>query len=433
MRKAPLVLLGAAAGVALSVAAMQPWLAFIDAHARPIFAAKPHGSLELFVEAFEQVRTRHVEEPDDRKLIASAIDGMLAGLENSYYVDPELLRRREICTGPGCAGAAGNIGVAFKMNNGLVEILTPIDDTPASRAGIMAGDVITQLDDDPTQGLTYNQVAERLRGRTGTAIRLKIVHSGRDKPVDISIVRDFIATRPVLARPDGGDIGYVRVVEFDDHATDQLKKAIDGIAAQIAPEKLKGYVIDLRNNPGGLLDQAIAVADAFLQDGEIVSIRGRLPEETRQFRATAGDLTNGKPVVVLINAGSASGAEIVAGALQDHKRATVVGTRSFGEGSVATVTPLGPGNGAIHLTTGHYVTPSGHVIAADGIRPDVEVLQDVPDDLKPVAGLNASKPPLQSYVPPDPKADKALNRAYDLLRGTAINAAVRPATATLPN
>jgi carboxyl-terminal processing protease len=336
------------------------------------------------------------------------------------------------CPGPGCA--VGDVGVSFTIADGVVKVITAIADAPAAAAGLMAGDIITDVDDEPMQGLNIYQVAAKLRGEIGKAVRLTVVRPDRTKVIETSIVRERIDTRSVRARADGGDIGYVRITQFNEQTADQLKKALDEIAAAIAPGKLKGYVIDLRNNPGGSSDAAIAVADAFLDDGEIGSIRGRKTEDTRHFRAKAGDLAKGKALIVLINAGSASAAEIVVGALQDHRRATVVGTRSFGQGSAGTLIPLGQGNGAIHLTTGHYVTPSGRVIEGKGITPDVEVVQELPDDLKPDVKSSANaKSPLQSYVPPDAQADKALSRAFELLRRTAKDTASRPAKSALPN
>ena len=232
------------------------------------------------------------------------------------------------------------------------------------------------------QGLTLNQAVEKMRGPVNTKIKLTIMRKGQDKPLEVSITRDIIRVRSVRSRVEGDDVGYIRITQFNEQTTEGLKKAIADIKAKVADDKLKGYVLDLRNNPGGLLDQAISVSDAFLQKGEIVSTRGRNAEETQRFNARAGDLTKGKPVIVLINGGSASASEIVAGALQDHKRATLLGTRSFGKGSVQTIIPLGSGNGALRLTTARYFTPSGRSIQAKGITPDIEVLQDVPDDLK---------------------------------------------------
>src|SRR6185436_6505044 len=223
------------------------------------------------------------------------------------------------------------------MEDGLVKVVAPIDDTPAAKAGIMANDIITHLDDEAVQGLTLNQAVDKMRGPVNTKIRLKIMRKGQDKPTEVSIVRDIIRVRSVRSRSEGDDVGYIRVTQFNEQTTDGLKKAINDLTAQLTADKLKGFIVDLRNNPGGLLDQAISVSDAFLEKGEIVSTRGRNAEETQRFNSRAGDLTKGKPVLVLINGGSASASEIVAGALQDHKRATVLGTRSFGKGSVQTI------------------------------------------------------------------------------------------------
>src|SRR5438270_6940518 len=305
----------------------------------------------------------------------------------------------------------------------------------------MANDVITHLDDEAVQGLTLNQAVDKMRGPVNTKIRLKIMRKGQDKPVEVAIVRDVIRVRSVRSSNEGGEIGYIRVTQFNEQTTEGLKKALTDLGAQIAPEKLKGFVLDLRNNPGGLLDQAISVSDAFLERGEIVSTRGRNAEETQRFNARAGDLLKGKPVIVLINGGSASASEIVAGALQDHRRATVIGTRSFGKGSVQTIIPLGSGNGALRLTTARYFTPSGRSSQAKGISPDIEVLQDVPEDLKARTDTKGEaslrghlksegdeKTGSQSYVPPDAKDDKALKMAGDLLHGVKVNATA-PTTA----
>ena len=230
--------------------------------------------------------------------------------------------------------------------------------------------------------MTLNQAVEKMRGPVNTKIRLRIMRKGADKPIEVAITRDIIRVRSVRYRIEGGDVGYIRITQFNEQTTEGLKKALSEIAAQIPPDKLRGYIIDLRNNPGGLLDQAISVSDTFLDRGEIVSTRGRDPEETQRFNARPGDLTKGKPIIVLINGGSASASEIVAGALQDHKRATVVGTRSFGKGSVQTIIPLGRGNGALRLTTARYYTPAGRSIQAKGIVPDIESLQEVPEEVK---------------------------------------------------
>jgi carboxyl-terminal processing protease len=302
----------------------------------------------------------------------------------------------------------------------------------------MANDIITKLDEEQVQGLTLNQAVEKMRGPVNTKIKLTIMRKGQDKPVEVSITRDIIRVRAVRSRPED-DVGYIRISQFNEQTTENLKKAISDLQNQIPADKLKGFVVDLRNNPGGLLDQAISVSDAFLERGEIVSTRGRNAEETQRFSARPGDLIKGKPVIVLVNGGSASASEIVAGALQDHKRATLIGTRSFGKGSVQTIIPLGAGNGALRLTTARYFTPSGKSIQAKGIVPDIEVLQDVPEELKArtdTKGESSLRGHLkadgdeqtgsQSYVPPDPKNDKALKMALDLMRGATTNSAYPP-------
>jgi carboxyl-terminal processing protease len=318
-------------------------------------------------------------------------------------------------------------------------VVSPIDDTPASKAGIMANDIITNLDDEAVQGLTLNQAVEKMRGPVNTKIKLKIIRKGQDNPIDVTLVRDNIRVRSVRARVEADDIAYIRITTFNEQTTEGLKREITNLQNQIG-DKLKGYVIDLRNNPGGLLEEAVTVSDTFLERGEIVSTRGRNAEETQRRVAHPGDLTKGKPVIVLVNGGSASASEIVAGALQDHKRATLVGTRSFGKGSVQTIIPLGSGNGALRLTTARYFTPSGKSIQAKGIVPDIEVLQDVPDELKSRTDTKGEaslrghlksegdeKTGSQSYVPPDAKDDKALKMADDLLHGVKVNASA-PAT-----
>jgi carboxyl-terminal processing protease len=443
MRKLPLILLGAAAGAALTLLATQPRIGVMGASARAA-GADTYRQLNLFGDVFERVRADYVEKPDDAKLVESAINGMLNALDpHSSYMNAKSFRDMQVQT----RGEFGGLGIEVTMEDGLVKVVAPIDDTPAAKAGVLAGDIITQIDDEPVQGLTLNQAVDKMRGPVNTKIRLKIMRKGQDKPIEVSIVRDIIRVRSVRSGNEGGEIGYIRVTQFNEQTTEGLKKATTDLSAQIPPEKLKGYVLDLRNNPGGLLDQAISVSDAFLERGEIVSTRGRNPEETQRFNARAGDLVHGKPLIVLINGGSASASEIVAGALQDHKRATVIGTRSFGKGSVQTIIPLGSGNGALRLTTARYFTPSGRSIQAKGISPDIEVLQDVPDELKArteTKGEAALRGHLktegqeetgsQSYIPPDPKDDKALNMAYDLLRGIKVNAAFPPnPKAAVPN
>ncbi|HVY59312.1 MAG TPA: S41 family peptidase [Xanthobacteraceae bacterium] len=443
MRKTSLVLIGAAAGAALALLAVQPRI-LLGSSARAA-VADTYRQLNLFGDIFERVRADYVEKPDDSKLIESAVNGMLSGLDpHSSYMDPKSFRDMQVQT----RGEFGGLGIEVTMEDGLVKVVAPIDDTPAAKAGVRAGDIITQLDDEAVQGLTLNQAVEKMRGPVNTKIKLRIMRKGQDKPIDISITRDVIRVRSVRSRVEGDDIGYIRITQFNEQTTDGLKKALSDIQAQVPNDKLRGYVIDLRNNPGGLLDQAISVSDAFLERGEIVSTRGRNPEETQRFNARAGDLSKNKPLIVLINGGSASASEIVAGALQDHKRATLLGTRSFGKGSVQTIIPLGAGNGALRLTTARYFTPSGRSIQAKGITPDIEVLQDVPDEVKArtetkgesslrghLKAEGEEKSGSQSYVPPDAKDDKALNTALELLRGTQTNPAFppNPKSASIPN
>ena len=331
------------------------------------------------------------------------INGMLNGLDpHSSYMDPKSFRDMQVQT----RGEFGGLGIEVTMEDGFVKVVAPIDDTPAAKAGVRAGDIITHIDDEAVQGLTLNQAVDKMRGAVNSKIRLKIMRKGLDKPIDMAITRDTIRVRSVRSRTDGDDVGYIRITQFNEQTTDGLKKSIADISSQLGSDKVKGYVIDLRNNPGGLLDQAISVSDAFLERGEIVSTRGRDPEETQRFSARPGDLTKGKPVIVLINGGSASASEIVAGALQDHHRATLVGTRSFGKGSVQTIIPLGSGNGALRLTTARYFTPSGRSIQAKGISPDIEVLQERPGG-GPGAGGDRDQGRILAARPPQGRRRRA--------------------------
>ncbi len=443
MRKTSLIFLGAIAGAGLTLLATQPHSVFVGSSAKAA-SSDTYRQLNLFGDVFERVRADYVEKPDDSKLVESAINGMLAGLDpHSSYMDPKSFRDMQVQT----RGEFGGLGIEVTMEDGLLKVVAPIDETPAAKAGVMANDIITKLDDEQVQGLTLNQAVEKMRGPVNTKIKLTIMRKGQDKPIDVTIVRDVIRVKSVRSHTEGDDVGYIRVTQFNEQTTDGLKKAIADLTNQLGPDKVKGFVVDLRNNPGGLLDQAISVSDAFLDRGEIVSTRGRNAEETQRFNARPGDLTKGKPLIVLINGGSASASEIVAGALQDHKRATLVGTRSFGKGSVQTIIPLGAGNGALRLTTARYFTPSGRSIQAKGITPDIEVLQDVPEDLKArtdtkgeaslrghLKAEGAEESGSQSYVPPDEKDDHALKEALDLLRGTITDAAFPPnPKAAVPN
>jgi carboxyl-terminal processing protease len=435
MHKSSLIFLGAIAGAGLTLLATQPHTASVGSSAEAALS-DTYRQLALFGEVFERVRADYVEKPDDSKLIESAINGMLGGLDpHSSYMDPNSFREIQVQT----RGEFGGLGVEVTMEDGLLKVVAPIDDTPAAKAGIMANDIITKLDDEQVKGLTLNQVVEKMRGPVDTKIKLTIMRKGLDKPIVITIVRDVIRVKSVRSHTEGDDVGYIRITVFSEQTTDGVKKAISDLTSQLGADKIKGFVIDLRNNPGGLLDQAISVSSAFLDKGEIVSTRGRKAEETQRFNARRGDLTGGKPVIVLINGGSASASEIVAGALQDQKRATLVGTRSFGKGSVQTIIPLGPGNGALRLTTARYFTPSGRSIQAKGIEPDIKVVQEVPADVKGrtdaegeaslrghLKAEGSEESGSQSYVPPDEKDDRALKEAIDLLRGTITNPAFPP-------
>src|ERR1700751_5885426 len=443
MRKTSLILLSAATGAALTLFATQPRAIFMGSSARAA-TSDTYRQLNLFGDVFERVRSDYVEKPDDSKLVESAISGMLSGLDpHSSYMDAKSFRDMQVQT----RGEFGGLGIEVTMEDGLIKVVSPIDDTPASKAGILANDIITMLDDEQVQGLTLNQAVEKMRGPVNTKIKLKVIRKGVDNPLDITLVRDNIRVKSVRSRVEADDIAYIRITTFNEQTTEGLKKSIADLQNQIGGDKLKGYVIDLRNNPGGLLEEAVTVSDAFLERGEIVSTRGRNPEETQRRTAHPGDLTKGKPVIVLINGGSASASEIVAGALQDHKRATLVGTRSFGKGSVQTIIPLGSGNGALRLTTARYYTPSGKSIQAKGIVPDIEVLQDVPEELKARTDTKGEaslrghlksdgdeKTGSQSYVPPDAKDDKALKMPDALLHGikSRSNQPAAPAASDTP-
>ena len=331
--------------------------------------SETYRQLKLFGDVFERVRADYVEEISDQELIESAIRGMLTSLDpHSSYLDERSFGDMEVQT----RGEFGGLGIEVTLDeNGLVKVVSPIDETPAYEAGIQAGDYITHLDGEAVLGLTLPQAVERMRGPVSTDIILSIRREGRE-PFDVTITRAIITIQSVRSRVEG-DVGYVRITTFNEQTKPGLEKAVDRIKEELG-SKLTGLVLDLRNNPGGLLDQAIAVSDAFLDKGEIVSTRGRDTEEGQRFNARAGDLAEGMPVVVLINSGSASASEIVAGALQDHRRAIIMGDPSFGKGSVQTIIPL-PGHGAMRLTTSRYYTPSGRSIQAKGIEPDIQVSQ----------------------------------------------------------
>ena len=396
-----------------------------------------YKQLDLFGEVLERVRADYVEQPEDAKLIESAINGMLTALDpHSAYLNPKHFRDMQVQT----RGEFGGLGIEVTMENGVVKVVAPIEDTPASRAGLMSGDLITHLDKEQILGLTLQEAVEKMRGPVNSPISLTIVRKGVEDPFEVKVVRDMIHINPVKYNAEGDDVGYIRVTTFNEQTTENLQKAVEDLKKKLG-SNLKGYVIDLRNNPGGLLDQAISVSDAFLEQGAIVLTRGRNLEETQRSNARPGDITGGKKIVVLINGGSASASEIVAGALQDHHRATVIGTRSFGKGSVQTIIPLGS-NGALRLTTARYYTPSGRSIQAKGIAPELVVEEELPEDLKKkeeaqgargeadlrghLKGeyqgegegvLGEEESGSSSYVPQDKEKDTQLKYALDLLRG----------------
>ena len=389
-----------------------------------------YRQLDLFGEVLERVRADYVEKPDDAKMIEAAINGMLMALDpHSSYLNPKEFRDMQVQT----RGEFGGLGIEVTMENGVVKVVSPIEDTPAAKAGIMSGDFITALDKEQIRGLTLQEAVEKMRGPVNGPITLTIVRKGVDDPFDVKMVRDVIHIKPVKSNAED-DVGYIHITSFNEQTTADLQKAVADLKKEIGP-KLKGYVIDLRNNPGGLLDQAISVSDAFLDQGAIVLTKGRNLEETQRSNARLGDITGGQKLVVLINGGSASASEIVAGALQDHQRATILGTRSFGKGSVQTIIPMGS-NGALRLTTARYYTPSGRSIQAKGIEPEVVVEEELPAELKKASENSEGDINLRghlkgededskskdeggssSYVPPEKDKDTQLQYGLDLLRG----------------
>lgn len=367
------LLMGAvfAAGVAAGPVAgmLDHSLAWPIAHAKAQDSrnAEMYRMLDLFSDVVERIRAEYVEPVNDRDLIENAINGMLTGLDpHSSYMNAKSFRDMQVQT----RGEFGGLGLEVTADNGIIKVVSPIDDTPAARAGVKAGDLITMLDGQSVQGLTLNEAVDKMRGTPGSAIKLTIKRENINTPIELSMQREVIRIQVVKSHLEG-DVGYIRLSSFNEQTDPGLKKAIADLRRQ--NPNLKGYVLDLRNNPGGLLDQAVYVSDDFLQEGEIVSTRARHAEESQRWFVKHGDITAGLPLVVMINGGSASASEIVAGALQDHHRAVLVGTRSFGKGSVQTVMPLPAGNGAIRLTTARYYTPSGRSIQGLGITPDVEV------------------------------------------------------------
>jgi carboxyl-terminal processing protease len=410
-----------------------------------------YRQLNLFGDVFERVRSEYVEEVTDEELIRAAVEGMLQALDpHSSYMPPRDFKDMQVQT----RGEFAGLGIEVTMENGLVKVVSPIDDTPASRAGILSGDMISHIDGEQVLGLTLSEAVERMRGPINSEITITVLRKSKSAPFDVHLVRNVVKIRSVRWRREG-DVGYVRITSFTEQTQDGLREGIAKLRHEIG-DRMKGLVLDLRNNPGGLLDQAISVSDSFLDKGEIVSTRGRRSDSAQRYNAELGDLTDGLPMVVLINSGSASASEIVAGALQDHRRAVVLGTRSFGKGSVQTIIPL-PGKGAMRLTTARYYTPSGRSIQATGIEPDITVertlLEAVEDsdqgresdlrgaldapadgdaeptdegasgdvDVEAEPDTDAEAPPTEARLDIDGGLiDFQLQRALDLLKGVAL-------------
>jgi carboxyl-terminal processing protease len=428
----------------LAAVAVACWLASaVPSSAQQGNTSETYRQLNLFGEVFERVRSDYVENVSDQKLVEDAINGMLSSLDpHSSYMNAKEFQDTQIQT----RGEFGGLGIEVTMENGLVKVVSPIDDTPASRAGLKPGDLIVEIDGQQVQGLTLQDAVEHMRGPVNSQIKLAI-RRGTQPPFTVTLQRARITIQSVRSSTEG-DLGYIRITSFTEQTDSGLRTAITKIKDKLG-NKLKGVVLDLRNNPGGLLDQAIAVCDDFIDKGEIVSTRGRRPEDAQRYNAKPGDLLSGLPVVVLINGGSASASEIVAGALQDHHRAILMGTRSFGKGSVQTIIPLG-GQGALRLTTARYYTPSGRSIQAEGIEPDIKVEQaklvkidtgqirreaDLRGALRndtlpqgqqqqgeqgqtPSAQPGANAP--EGDVTGDTATDYQLSQAYDLLHGLAL-------------
>ncbi|MEI7709892.1 MAG: S41 family peptidase [Rhodospirillales bacterium] len=351
-----------------------------NALAQKAGSAQMYQLLKEFGDVVERVRADYVQAPDDRELIENGINGMLTGLDaHSSYMNAKAYKDMQIQT----KGEFGGLGIEVTQDNGFIKVVSPIDDTPAFRAGIKSGDIITALDGKTVQGLSLNDAVEKMRGPPNAKIVLTIKRQGMDKPLEVALIRETIHIQVIKSRMEADNIGYIRLSQFTEQADPGLRDAIKSLRAK-SDGKMKALVLDLRNNPGGLLDQAVSVSSEFIDKGQIVSTRARHPEESNRWNAKGNDMLNGMPMVVLINGGSASASEIVAGALQDHRRAILLGTRSFGKGSVQTVIPL-PGNGAMRLTTARYYTPSGRSIQGLGIEPEVTV-SDVREEVASFGG-----------------------------------------------
>jgi carboxyl-terminal processing protease len=426
-----LLLSGALVGVVGNVSLNQP-----NAPRGAIAAVADGQWLSVFGDVFSVVRSEYVDAPDEPALVEAAIKAMVSSLDpHSSYLSPKDFKDMQVQT----SGRFGGLGMEVSLQDGAVKVNSVLEGNPAARGGVLANDKIVSIDGESVTGMTLEQAVGKMRGAINTSVRLSIVRDGLDAPFNLSLVRAEITIQSVRGEAKG-DIGYVRINSFSEQTTSELRTLVDKIGQQVGPA-LKGWVVDLRNNPGGLLTQAVRVSDAFINVGGIVSVRGRKSDQRQQYDARTGDIMAGKPMVVLINGGSASASEIVAGALQDNRRATIIGTQSFGKGSVQTIIPLGA-DGALRLTTARYYTPSGKSIQAQGITPDVKVVQELPPELAARYGertrgeaslrghlsnddsAGSELAGSLAYVPPDPKDDKQLNHALDYLRG--IQAAAVP-------
>lgn len=420
MKKVALVALGAVAGFGIALSVLPEAKGASDMGA--------YQSLDLFSNAFERVRANYVRPVQDGELIDAAIQGMVTSLDpHSSYMDAKAYNDMQITT----KGEFGGVGIEVTQEDGLIKVISPIDGTPAAKAGIKSGDRIAGIDGISIAGLPLNDAIDKMRGPAGSKITLTILREGEKKPFDVTLQRAVVQVDADTWRREG-DVGYIRLPGFNEQTASGLEKGVRELKKQIGPG-IKGYIIDLRNNPGGLLDQAIQVSSDLLNGGEVVSTRGRHPEDTQRYDAKGGgDITGGKPIIVLVNAGTASASEIVSGALQDHKRATIVGMTSFGKGSVQTIIPLGEGGGALRLTTARYFTPSGHSIQAQGIIPDIAVAQgdegnvpkiarpseaDLPGHLIGEPVVKKNNAPVIQPAPGKKYDDFQLSYAEDLLNG----------------
>jgi carboxyl-terminal processing protease len=420
MKKVALVALGAVAGFGIALSVLPEAKGASDMGA--------YQSLDLFSNAFERVRANYVRPVQDSELVNAAIQGMVTSLDpHSSYMDAKAYNDMQITT----KGEFGGVGIEVTQEDGLIKVISPIDGTPAAKAGIKSGDRIAGIDGTSIAGLPLNDAIDKMRGPAGSKITLTILREGEKKPFDVTLQRAVVQVDADTWRREG-DVGYIRLPGFNEQTASGLEKGVRELKKQIGPG-IKGYIIDLRNNPGGLLDQAIQVSSDLLNGGEVVSTRGRHPEDTQRYDAKGGgDITGGKPIIVLVNAGTASASEIVSGALQDHKRATIIGMTSFGKGSVQTIIPLGEGGGALRLTTARYFTPSGHSIQAQGIIPDIAVAQgdegnvpkiarpseaDLPGHLIGEPVVKKNNAPVIQPAPGKKYDDFQLSYAEDLLNG----------------